>query len=54
MPRGCSVYAKAYDMAKAKIYAYPHLDHALPHWKFVLRCCAKFPFVNLPYKETAY
>ena len=24
----------------------------LPHWKFVLRCCAKFPGINLPDQET--
>ena len=31
---------------------YPQSDHALPHWKGVMRCCAKFPSVNLPDQET--
>ena len=41
------IYVKAYDMAKATMCAYPQPDHMLPHWKFVLQCCAKFPSVNL-------
>ena len=32
--------------------SYPHSDHALPHWKCVMQCCAKFPCVNLPDQET--
>ena len=39
-------------MAKATLCAYPQSDHALPHWKCVLRCCAKCPSVNLPDQET--
>ena len=39
-------------MAKAKICAYPQSDHALPHWKFALRCCAKYPGINIPDQET--
>ena len=34
------------------MYTYPHSYHALPHWKCVMPCCAKFPSVNLPYQET--
>ena len=52
MAHGRHIYAKAYDMAKATMCAYPHSDHALPHWKCVMRFCAKFPSVNLPYQET--
>ena len=32
--------------------AYPHSDHALPHWKCVLRCCAECPHINLSDQET--
>ena len=32
--------------------AYPQSDHALPHWKCVIQCCAKCPSVNLPDQET--
>ena len=52
MPHGRHIYAKAYDMEKATMCAYPQSDHALPHWKCVLRCCAKFPSVNIPDQET--
>ena len=52
MPHGCHSYANAYDMAKAKMCTYPHSDHALTHWKFVLRCCDKCPYINLPDQET--
>ena len=51
---GVIFIAKAYDMAKGKICSYPQLDHALPHWKCVLRYFAKFPVVNLPDQETDY
>ena len=27
-------------------------DHALPHWKCVLWCCANCPCINLPDQET--
>ena len=51
-PHGHHIFAKAYDMAKATIYAHSQLDHALPHWKCVLRCCAKYASINLPEQET--
>ena len=31
---------------------YSQSDHALPHWKCVLRCCADFPCINIPNHET--
>ena len=52
MPNGQYIYAKASDMAKAKMCTYPQSDHALPHRKFVLRCCAECPYSNLSYQET--
>ena len=51
MPHGRNIYAKAYDMEKATICAYSQSDHVLPHWKFLLRYCAKFPRINLPDQE---
>ena len=36
MPHGRHIYAKASDMAKATMCAYPQPDHALPHWKCVM------------------
>ena len=32
--------------------AYPHSYHALPHWKFVMQCCAKCPSVNISDQES--
>ena len=52
MPYGCHIYAKAYDIAKATMCSYSKSDHSLPHWKFVLKCCAKCPSIHLPDQET--
>ena len=52
MSHGRHIYAKASDMAKAKMCAYPQSDHALPRWKCAIQCCAKCPSVNLPDQET--
>ena len=51
MTHGRHIYAKASDMAKATMFAYPQSDHALAHWKYIIRCCEKCPSVNLPYQE---
>ena len=51
MTHGRHIYDKIYDMVKEKMCAYPQSDHVLPHWKCVLRCCAKFQSVNLPDQE---
>ena len=52
MKHGCHIYAKAYDMTKSKMCTYPQSDHALPHWKRVLRCCADCPCISIPDQET--
>ena len=52
MPHGRHIYSKAYGMAKATMCAHSQSDHTLPHWKCVLRCCAKCPSINLPDQET--
>ena len=46
------MYAKASDMENTTHCAYPHYDHALPHWKCVLQCCADFTCINIPDQET--
>ena len=48
MPHGRHMYAKASDMEKVTICTYPQSDNALPHWKYVLWCCAECPYINLP------
>ena len=50
MPHGHHIYAKSHYMAKATMCAYSQSDHVLPHCKFLLRCCAKFPGINIPYQ----
>ena len=52
MPHGRHIYAKSSDMSQATICTYPQSDHALPHWKCVLRCCAKCLHINIPDQET--
>ena len=37
IPHGLHIYAKASDMAESTMCTYPQSDHALPHWKCVLR-----------------
>ena len=51
MPHGRHIYDKASDMAKDTMCTYPQSDHALPHWKCVLWCCAEFPCISLPDQE---
>ena len=51
-PHGRHIYAKASDMVNATICTYPQSDHALPHWKCVLRYCAECPHINIPDQET--
>ena len=52
MPHGNHIYAKSSDMEKDKMFTYTQSDDALPHWKYVLRCCADCPCINLPDQET--
>ena len=52
MPHGHHIYAKASDMEKVTICAYPQSYHALPHWKCVLGCCSKCPSIHIPDQET--
>ena len=52
MPHGHHSYQTAYDMAMATIFKYPQYRHELPHWKYVLRCCANYPSIYLPSQES--
>ena len=51
MPDGRHIYAKASDMAKATTCIYSQYNHALSHWKGVLRCCDECPYINIHYQE---
>ena len=52
MPHGRHIYYQASDTVKATMCKYPQSYHALPHWKCVLRCYAKFICMNIPDQET--
>ena len=54
MPHGRHIYAKAYDMEKATMFAYPQSNHSFPHWKCTLQCCAKCPSLNISDQEINY
>ena len=51
MPHRSHIYAKSYDMAKSTMCANSQSDHALPHWKCVLRCCDQYHSINIPAQE---
>ena len=48
IPHGLHIYAKAYDTERETMCEYSQSDHALPHWKYVLQCCAQCAIINLP------
>ena len=52
MPHVRHIYNKASGMSQDTMCAYPRSDHAIPHWKFVLRCCNYCPCINFPDQET--
>ena len=52
MLHGHHIYARSYEMEKATMCAYSLSDHALPHWKYVLRCCAQCTSIHIPDQET--
>ena len=52
MPHRHHIYAKAYDMEKAKMCSNSQSYHELPHWICVLRFCAQCPSINIPGQET--
>ena len=52
MPYGQYIYTKSYDMAKSTMCAKSQSNHALPHWKYVLQCCAQCPSINITEQET--
>ena len=52
MPHRRHIYAKAYETEKSTMCTNSQYDHALPHWKCVLRCFAQCPRINIPDQET--
>ena len=52
MLHGRHICSKSSDMINATMFTYSQYDHALTHWKYVLRCCAECPCINIPNQET--
>ena len=52
MPHGRHIYAKEYDMENSTMCDNSQSDHALPHWKCVLQCCAQYPSINITDQES--
>ena len=48
MQHGNHIFNTSSDMVMATMCAYPSSEYLLPHWKCVLRCCAKYPRIDLP------
>ena len=48
IPHILHIYQTASEMVTTKICTYPPYQHALPHWKYVLRYCEKFPHIDIP------
>ena len=48
MPHGHHIYETSSDIAMATMCAYPPSQHALSHWKCVLRCCYNCPGIDFP------
>ena len=52
MLHGCLIYATEADMGMATMCAYPSSQHAFPHCKCGLHCCANFPPIGILYQES--
>ena len=48
---GFHIYNTAVYMAMAKMCTYPYTYHEIMHWKFLFRCCEKFPSIVIPSQE---
>ena len=51
MPHGCHIYNTTEYMAMEKMCPCTYEHHGITHWKYVLRCCDKYPSIVLPSQE---
>ena len=51
IPYGNHIYATAYDMDMATMFAYQPSHNELTQWKYVLSFCSNFPRIDLPVQE---
>ena len=51
MPHENNMFPIASGIAMETMCAYLSSNYALTHWKCVLRCCAKYPHMDLPSPE---
>ena len=49
-PHGCHIYNSAADMAMSTMCPCPSKHHGPPQWKFLLRCCERFPSISMQKK----
>ena len=52
MTHGGNIYKTSYEMDMSTMCAYPTSQHALLHWKCVLRCCESFSRIDLPCRQS--
>ena len=52
IPHVKHVFKTASDIAMATMCAYPSFKNSLPHWKFVMRCCAKCSCIDVTSPES--
>ena len=52
IPHGRHIYEISSGMVMTTMCAYPPSQHALPHWKCVLRCCYNCPRIDFPDQES--
>ena len=50
-PHGCNIYNSASDMAMAKTCPCTSQHHGIPHWKFILLFCEKYPGIIITHQE---
>ena len=51
-PHECHIYNSDEDIAMKKMCLCNSQYHGLPHWKYLLQFCEKFPGISIPNQET--
>ena len=51
MPQDKHIFHTKFDITVATMFSYPSSKYALPHWKFVLCCCAQCPRIDITSPE---
>ena len=51
MTHVCHIHKKLSEMAIITMCDFSPYHHALPHWKYMLRCCSRYPIIVTPCQE---